>query len=190
MIVNLNKINKYNKISEKVSELTLNMIKSDIAVEKGLYNEALDYIDLAYKNGIPFEDYLIRKSYILLRYEKYHQVKNLLDSNNSKVKSSAGRDLLLINRELAAKNLGETLNEVAIRNIISHGYSEHLIIAAECLFGKKVQAMRLISASISKNYSDLFSFNKWPVIPNDYLPPINNQVSLESTDTQSIQSIN
>jgi NAD-dependent SIR2 family protein deacetylase len=179
-----------NKISEKVSELTLNMIKSDIAVEKGLHNEALDYIDLAYKNGIPFEDYLIRKSYILLRYEKYHQVKNLLDSNNSKVKSSAGRDLLLINRELAAKNLGETLNEVAIRNIISHGYSEHLIIAAECLFGKKVQAMRLISASISKNYSDLFSFNKWPVIPNDYLPPINNQVSLESTDTQSIQSIN
>ena len=61
----------------------------------------------------------------------------MVDLNIGKVSSPSVKDMLTINRELASKQMGKRINEVLIRNIVAHAHSEHLVLAAECLMGKK-----------------------------------------------------
>jgi len=158
-----------NKTSGSLIKRAKSIYKSEIYTAEGRYDEATKELNNSYKYGGSLNNYLTSLSFILLKDNKYQGVINLVDSNISKVSSPTIKDMLTINRELASKKIGGVLNEVSIRNIIGRAHSEHLVLAAECLMDNKVQAVRLLKKAIEKDYMDYFAFQRWPVIPSDYI---------------------
>lgn len=157
------------QISEDISIATQAYHEADLYIRLKEFDTALEKLELSHKNGRSMDDYLTRKSYILLIAEKYTSVMNLVDNNIDQVISASSKDILTINRETASKKLGNSINDIALRNIIGRKLNKHLVLAAECLNGKKAHAIRLLKSAIESDYSDYYSFKSWPVIPQEYL---------------------
>ncbi len=159
--------------SDEFSMAYLDFYKSELFSAEKRYDEAIDLLDTSYRNGLSLDEYITRKSYILLKAEKYQKVINLVDSNIKFLEAISSKDILTINRETASSKLNKGINEISLRNVIGRKLSPHLVLAAECLVGKKVNAIRLINAAIENDYFDYFAFRHWPVIPENYLSEIN-----------------
>lgn len=155
-------------ISDKVTTATYYYYKSGIELAKGNFDQSLEYIDKSDSYGFSCEGLINRRVFILLKFKKYEQVVSYIDLNSEVITSQSGKDTLQINRELAVKMAGKKVNEVALRNIVSRGISPDLVFAANCLLGHDVKAKRLMSNIIEREYSWLFTFRTWILIPDEF----------------------
>ncbi len=161
--------NVLERASEDISDNVYHYLKSEIYIVQKKYEEAINQIEKSFQKGSSLFEYLSRKSFVLIKDKKYEAPVILIDNSLDKITPSSEKYLLMINRELAVHFQKKPINELQIRNIISRSSDESLMIASECLLGKEVPAKRLIKKAIEKDYSNLFVFKTWPVIPCGYL---------------------
>ena len=159
------------KVSEFIKKEKYHLILSNLLECQGLIDDALKHNEKSYNYGQPFENYISRATYLNLREKRYTRVISIVDENIGYLSSQSDKDVLTINRALALKANKSKFKDVDIRNIISRGLSEHLILAAHCLLENKNDISRLLKKAIEKDYFDLFLFSTWPVIPREYLEP-------------------
>jgi tetratricopeptide (TPR) repeat protein len=157
------------KIKEEIADSTYHYLDSEINNYIENYDESIASMEKYYQNGGAYESYVSRVSFIFLKTEKYQKAINLINSAFEKIDSLSSKDVLCVNREFASKKIGNAMNDIALRNVISNARSKHLVLAAECLVGKPVVAKRLIRQSIDLDYFNYYMFQTWPVIPVDYL---------------------
>lgn len=160
-------------VEENISKQSYLYAKSNIQMLKGNHEEAILSIEKAYEQGLSFDEYAARKIYILIVSEQYDSAISFSELNFEKVKSKDTKDIFTINTSLAQKKLNKKIDKVAVRNVISHGFSKDLIICAECILGHEVIAKRLLKESIENNQMNYYSYKEWPAIPNEYLETYN-----------------
>lgn len=157
------------KVSEDIHKFRYHYVKSNILAEKLLYDDAIEHLQKSYTNGLSFVNYISRLTYLNLKAERYTKVINIVDTNIGFFIEQSDKDVLIINKELAHKKLnGKLSDKVTIRNVISRGITDHLIIAAECLLENDIAIKRLLKQIIDKDYFDLYHLSTWPVIPSKY----------------------
>ena len=165
----------------KKAERYLNSIKNDISrsffdelmfnihVDNLNYELAIKSIEDAYENGISIDEYYVKKSFLLLKSQRYEQAISLINNNISMIKEKLALDTLIINREYANKKLNNKFDELAVRNIISRGLSSSLVLCAECLLEQDVKVKRTLQNVYSNDFLRLHSYAAWPVIPDKYM---------------------
>lgn len=134
---------------------------------------AIDMLDKALSEGLAYDDYLIAYSYTMLLSEKYDNAITFIERNYEHVKSQSNKDIMTINLAFSKKNKGLRYDDVAVRNVISRGLSDELVLCAEAILAKENSTVlkRLIKDKLDKDYLSFFAFKQWPVIPDDLLKP-------------------
>lgn len=157
------------KVKEDIADYKYYQYLSNILLHEGDLKESLNKLDKSFEIGLEYDDYLTAKSYVYLRSEKYKDVISLYKSEGGEVRSETTKAVLLLNSELAKKMIGEKLDDLKIRNIISKKLGVNYIISAHCILGEKNQAVNLLRKEIDAFKLNYYSFLEWPIIPNEYL---------------------
>jgi len=157
------------KSKSHVDEYIYQMMKSQLLVDTGKYSEANEAIEKSLVAGLDYENYLISHSFINLREGAYQKALNLIATGIERISVSSGKDALIINRELASKMMKRKVNKVDLQNIYGRDKKGPASIAAHLLLDEEVPARRLMDEVINNDFSYYFTFQKWPVIPDNYL---------------------
>ncbi|WP_339053731.1 hypothetical protein [Arsenophonus endosymbiont of Crataerina pallida] len=81
-------------------------LNADIYVTEGEFEKALEIIDEQRANShLSLAEFLLSKSYMLLRIGRNSEVIKLIDSKIDSVKGISEKDILIINREVAKKSI-------------------------------------------------------------------------------------
>ncbi|GLS91969.1 hypothetical protein GCM10007916_30390 [Psychromonas marina] len=159
-----------NKIKDEIKKRVYYSLKSNILLAESLFDKAEESLDKSYQYGLSHTNYLTKGTFLNLMAQRYTKVISMVDSNIDKIEDQQDQDILTINKELAYKKLHDKLNDkVTARNIISRGLTKHLTLAAHCLLDNEIDIKRLIKQSIDNDYTSLYQFKSWPVIPEKYL---------------------
>ncbi|MFQ2636020.1 hypothetical protein MF133_00070 [Aeromonas caviae] len=157
------------RVKENFNKETYHKIKFDIFLYKDDFYQAIEHIDLAYSEGISFNEYCIKKTFALLVGGQYEQVISFVEMNINEISSIADKDVLNINRELANKKLKKSVNELVVTNVISHKYNPHAVLCAHCILSEtkshEIKAKLLLKKNYDDNYRDFLMFKRWPAIP-------------------------
>lgn len=157
------------RIKDNVSESTYYYYVSVVFLHKGEFESSLESLNKSLELGFSKEEYINKKVFILLKMNKYEQLISFADLNESVVVSNVIKDILVINKELAKKNLGRKVNDISLRNVVARSLSKDLVFSANCLLGHDVKAKRMLKEFINKDYYKFFTYKTWPLIPHDYL---------------------
>lgn len=151
--------------SEVVSS-SLARVKAELYVYEGLFSDAIKVIDECYEVGkIGVSEFLLSKSYILLKGNMNEEVIGFIDSKVHSIKNVETKNVLIINREVAKKALGRDLKDNELRSVISHAQSKgHQAMCAFYLLGENKPAGRILKNSIEKDYFNYFLIKEWPAV--------------------------
>ncbi|MCU6683838.1 SIR2 family protein [Leclercia sp. H6W5] len=145
------------------------LMQFQISVQRNDFEEANGLIDKALASGLNYDDYLINKSFVHLHEDANQKVLNLLSQEISKLAPGAGKEALIINRELANKRATSKINKVDVQNVIGRDKKGPASVAAHILLDEEVPARRLLDEIINNDFSYYYTFLRWPVIPRKYL---------------------
>ncbi|MET4862269.1 SIR2 family protein [Morganella morganii] len=145
-------------------------IKSDILVYKKDFKSAIDLIEEAYKKKWDYSHYILAKVYTNLLAKNYNEVIKIVDGSINKIKDVREKDVLMINRSLAKKELGQEINKHEILSIIAHNQSKgEVAMCAFFILSDELQANRQLKICIERDYMNYFRFSEWPVLPENIL---------------------
>lgn len=166
-------INICNRLMEtlkgKISEKLFNFSFSQILTENEKYDDAIIYLDKALSNGLHFNTYLTHLTFIYLKEKNYQKVINTVDLHLKELENDSHKNVLIINRELAVRKLGNKINQTDIRNAIGSDHKTGVSICGHILLGDNVQAKRLLDEKINNDFSNYYVYLKWPAIPDELL---------------------
>ncbi|MFU1554289.1 SIR2 family protein [Aeromonas sp. A04] len=166
-IDSLEKIANENK--ERLNDEYYHECLSEIYTARKEYSLALKSLEDALKEGMSIDSYITHRSYILLCDKKYQDVISLNTSHPGLLKGK-GFETFSINYFFAMKNINpEQVDKTYIRNLTSSSQSRDVRICAFCILNNNKDAQRLIDEAIEYNYFKLYSYQKWPIIPDDFL---------------------
>ncbi len=164
------------RVKDNYNKDTYYKIMFDVFLYKGDLHKAIEYIELAYSEGISFNEFCIKKTFALLVGEQYEQVISFVEMNINEISSIADKDILNINRELANKKLKNSVNELVVTNVISHKYNPHAVLCAHCILSEtkahEIKAKLLLKKNHDDNYRDFLMFKRWPAIPKTLIEQI------------------
>ncbi len=145
------------------------LLKCQLSLELKDYENAIQALEKALVEGLDYKSYLVNLSYAYLREGSYQKVLNIIDTGIKSVIHGHDKNVLIINRELAKKSLGQKLNKVDIQNVIGKDKKGGASIAAHILLDEEIPARRLLDEIVNNDFSYYYTFLKWPVIPKNYL---------------------
>lgn len=142
---------------------------SEIHTARKEYSLAIDALEEAHKKGMPIDTYLTHHSYLLLCSQKYRDV-ILLNTSHPDIVKSKGFESFSINYFSAMKHLDKDLiDKVYLRNLTTSSQSRDIRICSFCILNNERDAQRLICETIEQNYLRIYSYLKWPIIPNEFI---------------------
>lgn len=159
------------------------LLKCQVSLEMEDYVTAVQSLEKALVEGLDYKSYLINLSYVYLREGAYQKALNIIDTGIKSISHGHDKNVLVINRELAKKSLGQKINRVDIQNVIGKDKKGAASVAAHILLDEEVPARRLLDEIVNSDFSYFYTFLKWPVIPKHYLdkhisgPQIENKIS-------------
>ncbi|EPF7491387.1 SIR2 family protein, partial [Proteus mirabilis] len=154
----------------KIPHSTLYLLKSEYYESKEDYKNSLLYLEKYLSKGGNYPNYLVRKSYIYLCSGDYGKAISIIDSNMDKIVSREVKDNLIINRELAKKELDLEIDKVALRNVISNGHSkDERAMGAYFILDDTLNAEKILNIEIESDYMNYYIYKRWPVVPNNVL---------------------
>lgn len=145
------------------------LMRSQISVERNGFEEAGNLIDKALSSGLNYDDYLINKTFIYLHEDANQKILNLLSQGLNDLAPGSGKEVLIINRELANKRATSKISKVDVQNVIGRDKKGPASVAAHILLDEEVPARRLLDEIINNDFSYYYTFKRWPVIPKKYL---------------------
>lgn len=145
------------------------LLKCQFCLEVKDYDAAVQSLEKALVEGLDYKSYLINLSYVYLREGSYQKALNLIDTGIKFISHGHDKNVLIINRELAKKSLGQKINRVDIQNVIGKDKKGAASVAAHILLDEEVPARRLLDEIVNNDFSYYYIFQKWPVIPKHYL---------------------
>ncbi|QTO01413.1 SIR2 family protein [Aggregatibacter sp. 2125159857] len=139
-------------------------LKDKISSIKGDFDSALSFIEQERKYDGDFREYLISKTYYLLKLGKYQDVIDVFNKNKGEFKSN-NFDIFKINYLIAKGKLDGKINEDEINKINSRTKDEHLKVATSILLqNKKEQGYSNLKKLINKNPKEYYVVKNWVFI--------------------------
>lgn len=167
MLDRIEDIAKNNK--ERLSDAYYYESMSEIHTARKEFSLAIKALDEAYKNGMSIDSYLTHYSYLLLCSQQYEDVISL-NSNYPNILKAKGFEGFSINYYFAAKQLKtKSVDKVYLRNLTTTSQSRDIRICAFCILDNDRDAQRLICEAIDRNYLTIYSYLRWPIIPNKFI---------------------
>lgn len=145
------------------------LLKCQVSLEMEDYDTAVQSLEKALVEGLDYKTYLINLSYAYLREGAYQKALNLIETGIKSISHSHDKNVLVINRELAKKSLGQKINKIDIQNVIGKDKKGAASVAAHILLDEEIPARRLLDEIVNNDFSYYYTFLKWPVIPKHYL---------------------
>lgn len=143
-------------------------LKSDIYIENGDLDKAIEHLDKAFNFGLKISAYLSGKTYALLMQEKYEEVIALAEAYNDKIEE-IDCETTKINTQFAAYKINsQKLDKTLLRNLSAQSPSNDVKICAFVILENYPDAKRLIKKEIENDYFAYFRFKTWPIV-NDKL---------------------
>ncbi|WP_241593428.1 hypothetical protein [Rosenbergiella epipactidis] len=160
-----------NSPSSNINSSQVKRINVDILVAQNKFDDAINLINISYDSKIfSFSDYVIAKTYTLLKSGRYAEVISFVGDNIDKVKDANKRDVIIINREVAKKNSGQEIRRIDLHSVISHFQSKgNESMCAFYLLDDLVQARRILRGYINNDFFNYYIFSNWPAIPESEL---------------------
>jgi hypothetical protein len=153
-------------------------LMSEIYFSQKLFEQALSELDSAFKLNTESSDYLTSKSYILLHAKRYQEVINIEEILNDIPFEKYKKKVMRINIETAKKHSGIKIDELMLRNLIGQSKDNSLKICAASLLGDDMTAKRLIKIELSRDYSKIYDYRKWPAIDEKYLANFDENIGM------------
>lgn len=161
------------RIKSDLDTETYNEILSDIYTQEKEYELAIEYLDKALDLGCSYTTYCTKKSFVLLKAERYAEVISFIATTMENIRDNKDNDVLIINRELSKKLSGIKMDEVSIRNVINKANSEEAVLCAHILLdatnSHKLRAEEMLKHYFENDCVSLLMFRQWPAVPRNYL---------------------
>lgn len=139
-------------------------LKDKIFSIKNDFDNALSYLELYREHGGDFKQYLISKTYYLLKLGRYKDVIDVYNENKGEFKSN-DFDYIKINYLIAKGNLDGEIDESELNNINARAKDEYLKIATSILIkNKEEQGYCNLVKLIKKNPRAYYSVRDWVFI--------------------------
>lgn len=156
-------------------------LKEKIFSIKGDFKNALSSVELQRQHDGDFIEYLMSKTYYLLKLGKYQDVIDVFNENKKCFKSSEF-DIIEINYLLAKNYLEGGLDEDKVKIINSRTRDEQLKIATSILLkNKKEQGYFNLKKLIEKNPRAYYSIRDWVFIDEEKISNFNPQSDIKVT---------
>ncbi|HEM6667511.1 TPA: SIR2 family protein [Citrobacter koseri] len=154
------------------SDVLILKIKSDISILKGDYKTSIQLLEEAYKEGWDFSDYTLGRAYTNLLAKNYHDTIRIVDESLTKIKNFREKDVLIVNREIAKKKIGQEVIKHEVRSIIAHHKSKgDVAMCAFFLLDDLKNANKLLQNLIEQDFMNYYRFSAWPALPENILSP-------------------
>lgn len=143
---------------------------SEIYSERGDYETASQYIEVAYSEGTSLERYLTKRTFLLLKSKEYSRVMTLASQYADKIKDMES-EAVIINLQVAAKKLSHaSLNAVALRNLAGLSESDEVKLCAFSLLDQFADAKRVLKKQLEKDPGLMKKYRDWPALSPDCFP--------------------
>jgi hypothetical protein len=152
-----------------ISQTRYHTLMSDIYLSKNQFDKALSELEIAFKLNTKTSEYLKSKSYALLNAKRYEEVISLEKIVNSVPFNKSNNKVISINIETAKKLSGLPINEVMLRNLIGQSKENDYKICAASLLDDEFQVKRLMKFELSRDYSKIYQYKRWPAIDEKHL---------------------
>lgn len=148
---------------------------------KNDFNNALSSVELQRQHDGDFIEYLISKTYYLLKLGRYQEVINVFNENKKEFKSSEC-DVIEINYLIAKRHLEGGLDENKFNDINSRTKDKQLKIATSILLrNKQEQGYCELRKLIEKNPRAYYSIKNWVFIDDKRISSFNPQLDIKVT---------
>ena len=143
---------------------------SEIYTLEENYELASQNIEQAYSEGGSFENYLTKRTYLLLKTEDYRTIIALASQHAEKLKDIES-EAFVINLQLAAKKLSHPIfNEVTLRNLAGLSDSDEVKLCAFSILDQHVDAKRLMKKQLEKDPGLIKKYRDWPAVTAECFP--------------------
>lgn len=137
---------------------------SEICSLRGDYEAAGQYIEIAYSEGASLENYLTKRTFILLKSQDYSRVITLASQYEDRI-SNMDSEAFVVNLQVAAKKLAHTtFNAVALRNLTGLSESDEVKLCAFSLLDQYADAKRLVKKLVEKDPGLMKKYRDWPAL--------------------------
>ncbi|MBM6604851.1 SIR2 family protein [Enterobacteriaceae bacterium RIT814] len=161
-----------------ISNIVVLKLKSDVSNLKKEYDQSINFLNEAYNEGWDLSDYTLGVAYTNLLAKRYKETIKVINDNIDKVKNYREKDVLIINREIANKNLGKELKKHEILSIVAHQKSKgDIAMCAFYLLDDEKHASKQLETLINQDYMNYFRYSAWPALPTNALLHYNQEVS-------------
>lgn len=156
-------------------------LKEKIFSIKNDFNNALSSVELQRQHDGDFIEYLISKTYYLLKLGRYQEIINVYNENKKEFKSSEC-DVIEINYLIAKSHLEGGLDENKFNDINSRTKDKQLKIATSILLrNKQEQGYCELRKLIEKNPRAYYSIKNWVFIDDKRISSFNPQSDIKVT---------
>lgn len=143
---------------------------SEIYSLSGDYELASQNLEQAYSEGASFEDYLTKRTYLLLKTENYKAIIALAAQYSDRL-DNIDSEAFVINQQVAAKKLSHsTYNPVALRNLSGLSDSDEVKLCAFSLIDQHADAKRLMKKQLDKDPGLIKKYRDWPAVTAECFP--------------------
>ena len=163
-------------LHRKISVSDYYKLQSNIYVCENDYKNAIKALDKSFERGLNHNEYMVNKSFIFVKFEKYHEVILFTESKKDEMKiETESLDALIINEQFALKKLGRPIKEKKLHEIISKKKNKTCIISsvticANIILNKNMQYKSHIIKNLEHYPGLRYSYEKWPIVPMSVLP--------------------
>lgn len=170
-----------NSISDDISDSAKYDLLHEIYNLVGNYDDALVNLEESYKKTMNFNEYFVSYIFILLCQGKYDKVINEVNNNLSLIEDKDNRNILIINREAAAKLSRKDVSERDLTLVIGNSKGRFDVrVCATILLKGLASVQREIDDAIDNNYMDYYRFSRWPVMPKEAFAKYNGKGIVQS----------
>lgn len=152
------------------SKITIYKLKSQIYLLKENYEKAIEFIDYAYEEKLDLSSFILTKSYIFLLNKQYEKAIKIINESIDKIKDVREKDMLIINREIAKKELKQEIKKNEILSILSHNKSKgDVAMCAFFLLDRNNEGKNQLKKLIENDYLNYYNYLEWPAVPKSML---------------------
>lgn len=143
---------------------------SEIYTLEGEFELASQSLERAFADGATLENYLTKRTYLLLKSEDYRAIITLASQYTDQLKDFDS-EAFVINLQVAAKKLSHpTLNLVALRNLAGLSESDEVKLCAFSILDQYADAKRLMKKQLEKDPGLIKKYKDWPAISAECFP--------------------
>lgn len=139
-------------------------IKSELYIAINKLDDAIKYIEQSFEKGLSLNDYLVNKTFILLKQQKFDDIIILYQKYEDEC-SKFDSEPFIINVQYAARQLDSHIyNDVVLRNLSARSNSMSVKICAFSILGNTIPAKKMLTAAIDRDYFKKYMYAEWPAI--------------------------